>query len=80
VSLQYLFSVRSCKTVVIVCSDHTVIDRLCVKRRLGALVSSLWLVLVQKHICVLGLFYLVSDIFSVFIDYHYFPMLFVRFT
>jgi len=41
---------------VIVCSDHTVIDRLCVKRRLGALVSSLWLVLVQKHICVLGLF------------------------
>jgi len=40
---------------VIVCSEHTVVDRLCVRRRLGVLVRSLWQELVQQHICVLGL-------------------------
>jgi len=68
--------------VVVVWSDHTVVDRLSV-RRLGVLVSSL---LVQKHICVLELFlpsftyiFCIAYIASiVLIDYHY--LLFVRFT
>ena len=51
-----IFSIRNCKTVVVVCSDHIVVDRLCVRRRLGVLVCSLWQELVQKHICVLGPF------------------------
>jgi len=73
---------------VVVCSDHIVVDRLCVRRRLGVLIRFLWQELVQKHICVLGLFlpslrYIncityIDNI--VFIDYHFFPMLFVRFT
>ena len=87
-SSQFLFSIRDCKTVVVVCSDHTVLDRVCVRRRLGVLVSSLWQELVQKHICVLGLFlpsfryiFCIDYIANiVFIDYHYFPMLFVCFT
>ena len=72
----------------VVCSDHIVVDRLCVRRRLGVLIRSLWQELVQKHICVLGLFlpsfrYIncityIDNIVS--IDYHFFPMLFVRFT
>jgi len=74
--------------VVIVCSEHTVVDRLCVRRRLGVLVRSLWQELVQQHICVLGLLlpsfryiFCINYIANiVFIDYHYFPMLFVRFT
>ena len=78
-SLQFLFSIRSCKTVVVVCSEHTVVDRLCVRRRLGVLVSSLWQELVQKHICVLGLFlpsfryiFCIAYIANiVFIDYHF---------
>ena len=37
-----LLSIRNCKTVVIVCFDHIVVDRLCVRRELDVLVSSLW--------------------------------------
>jgi len=88
VSLQFLFSIRSCKTVVIICSEHTVVDRLCARRRLGVLVSSLWQELVQKHICVSGLFlssfryiFCIAYVVNiVFIDYHFSPMLLVRFT
>jgi len=66
VSLQFLFSIRNCKTVVVVCSDHIVVDRLCVcEEKLGVLVLSLWQELVQKYICVLGPPYLVSYILTV---------------
>ena len=54
-SLQFLFSIRNCKTVMIVCSDPTVVDRLCVKSRLGVLVSSTVYVAgvgAETHLCV----------------------------
>ena len=87
-SLQFLLSIRNCKTVVLVCSEHIVVDRVCVRRRLVVLVCSLWQELVQKHIRVLGPFLpsfryincIVTIANIVFIDYHFFPMLFVRFT
>ena len=77
--------------MVIVCSEPTVVDRLCVKRRLGVLVSTLWKESVQKHICVLcvlGLFlpsfryiFCIAYIVNiVFIGYHFFPICIVRFT
>ena len=55
-------SIRSCKTVVIVGSDHIVADRLCVRRKLDVLVSSVWYDLMKEHIYVFGLSYIVLGI------------------
>ena len=60
----FLLSIRSCKTVVIVCFDHIVVDRLCVRRKLDVIVSSLWQGFVKEHYCVFGLSYLVLGILS----------------
>ena len=85
-----LIQYRKCKTVVVVCSDHIVVGRLCVRRRLRVLVRSssfsVARVGAETHLCVfLPSFRYINCIAYiasiVIIEYHFFfPMLYVRFT